>query len=175
MGIFTRWLSELGRRLRMLLRREQFNRDLQDEMGLHIELRQQEDLDRRLSPEDAHSAARRKFGNTTLLREFSGDAWGWSWLDQFAQDLRYGARAMVRAPAFTAVAVIALSLGIGASTAIFTVVNAVLLRPLAYKDPARLVTILHGGSDPVAAANYTDWRDQSRSFAAMGAAQYWSP
>jgi predicted permease len=170
-----RWLSELGRRLRMLFEREQFDRDLRDEMRLHLELRQQEHMDRSLSPEDALSTARRRFGNATWLREVSGDAWGWTWLDQFAQDLRYGARAMLRTPGFTAVAVIALALGIGASTAIFSVVNAVLLRPLAYKDSDRLVTILHSGSDPVAAANYIDWRDQSRSFEAMGAAQYWSP
>src|ERR1700722_17587721 len=102
MGATMRWLSELGRRLRMLLWREQFERDLQDEVRLHLDLREQEQIDSSLSPEDAHSAARRKFGNTTLLREVSGDAWGWNWLDQFAQDLRYGARAMVRGPAFTA-------------------------------------------------------------------------
>jgi predicted permease len=170
-----RWLTEMGRRLRMLFRREQFDRDLQDEMRLHMELRQQEHVDRSLPAEDARSAARRTFGNATLLREVSGDAWGWSWLDQLAQDLRYGARGMWRTPAFTAVAVMALALGIGASTAIFSVVNAVLLRPLAYKDSDRLVTILHHGSDPVAAANYIDWRDQSRSFEAVGAAEYWSP
>jgi putative ABC transport system permease protein len=91
------------------------------------------------------------------------------------QDLRYGVRAMRRTPGFTAVAVIALALGIGANTAVFSVVNAVLLRPLGYRDPGRLVTILHDGSDPVSVANYIDWRDQSRSFEAMGAADYWSP
>ena len=70
---------------------------------------------------------------------------------------------------------IALALGIGANTAIFGVVNAVLLRPLAYKDADRLVTILHNGTGPVATANYIDWRDQSHAFEAMGAADYWSP
>ncbi len=70
---------------------------------------------------------------------------------------------------------IALALGIGANTAIFSVVNAVLLRPLAYKDPERLVTVLHYGDDPVAPANYIDYRDQSHSFEAMGAAEWWSP
>jgi putative ABC transport system permease protein len=91
------------------------------------------------------------------------------------QDLRYGARAMRRTPGFTAVAVIALALGIGANTAVFSVVNAVLLRPLGYREPDRLVTILHDGTDPVSVANYIDWRDQSRSFEAMGAADYWGP
>jgi putative ABC transport system permease protein len=169
------WSSELGRRLSMLLRGERFDRDLQDEMRLHMELRQQEHMAQGLSPENARAAARRQFGNAALLSEVSGDVWGWRWLEHFVQDLRYGARSLLRTPGFTAVAVIALALGIGANTAIFSVVNAVLLRPLAYKDADRLFTILHDGSDPVAVANYLDWRDQSRSFEAMGAAEYWSP
>jgi putative ABC transport system permease protein len=81
---------------------------------------------------------------------------------------------MRRAPGFTAVAVIALALGIGANAAIFSVVNAVLIRPLAYKDSDRLVTILNNGDGPVAVANYIDWRDQSQSFETMAAADYWS-
>jgi putative ABC transport system permease protein len=169
------WLRELGRRLRILIRGERFDRDLQDEMRLHLELREQEHRARGLAPEDAHAAAQRRFGNATLLGEVSGDVWGWRWLENLGQDLRYGARALLRTPGFTAVAVIALALGIGANTAIFSVVNAVLLRPLAYKAPDRLVTILHYGDAPVAAANYIDWRDQSRSFEAMAAAEYWSP
>src|ERR1700733_4020444 len=101
-------------------------------------------------------------------------AW-FSATEHFVQDLRYGARGLWRTPGFTAVAVMALALGIGANTAIFGVVNAVLLRPLAYKDADRLVTILHNGTGPVATANYIDWRDQSSSFEAVGAADYWSP
>src|SRR6185312_8931959 len=77
-------------------------------------------------------------------------------------------------PGFTIVAVTALALGIGANTAIFSVVNAVLLQPLAYKDSDRLVTVLHNGTGPVSTANYIDWRDQSHSFESMGAADYWS-
>src|SRR6476469_8529231 len=94
-------------------------------------------------------------------------------LEHFVQDLRYGVRGLLRTPGFTAIAVITLALGIGANTAIFGVVNAVLLRPLAYRDADRLVTLLHDGTDPVAVANYIDWHDQSRSFEAMGAAEYW--
>jgi putative ABC transport system permease protein len=97
------------------------------------------------------------------------------WLHELTQDLRFGARSMLRTPGFTAVALIALALGIGANTAIFSVVNAVLLRPLAYRDPDRLVTLLHDGENPVAPANYLDWRDQSRSFETMAAADYWTP
>jgi putative ABC transport system permease protein len=168
-------LSELGRRLAMLFRGERFDRDLQDEMRLHLEFRQQQHRACGLSPEAARAVAQRQFGNATLLGQASGDAWGWRGPEHFAQDLRYGARALLRSPGFTAVAVIALALGIGANTAIFSVVNAVLLRPLAYKDSERLVTLLHDGDNPVAVANYLDWREQSRSFEAMAAAEYWSP
>ena len=84
-------------------------------------------------------------------------------------------RAMLRTPMFALTAVIVLALGIGATTAIFSVVDAVLLQPLAYRDSDRLVTILMNGNGPVSAGNYIDWRDQSRSFAAMSAAEDWSP
>ena len=162
------------RRLAMLWRGGRFDRELQEEMRLHVELRRQQHLDRGLSAEAARTAAERQFGNATLLGERSGDAWGWRGLENFAQDLRYGARSLARSPGFTAVAVIALALGIGANTAIFSVVNAVLLRPLAYRDAGRLVTLLHFGTAPVAAANYLDWRDQSHSFETMAAADYWT-
>jgi predicted permease len=170
-----RWLTEQFRRLMMLVRRRRFDRDLADEMRLHLELRCEEQGARGLSPGDASSAARRNFGNTALLYEHSRDAWGVDWFDRLVQDLRYGARTLRRTPGFTTVAVLALALGIGANTAIFSVVNAVLLRPLGYRDPARLLTLLHHGRDPVSPADYVDWREQSGSFEAMGAAEYWGP
>jgi predicted permease len=91
------------------------------------------------------------------------------------QDIRYAFRQLIKKPAFTAVAVVTLALGIGANTAIFSVVNAVLLRPLPYKEDGRLVVILSHGRGPVAPANFEDWQKQSRSFASMGAAEYWTP
>jgi predicted permease len=90
-------------------------------------------------------------------------------------DLRYGFRMMLKHRTFTCVAVLALGLGIGANTAIFSVINAVVLRPLRYHDPARLVTILHDGSNPVAPANYFDLAQQCRSFESIAAAQWWEP
>jgi hypothetical protein len=90
-------------------------------------------------------------------------------------DLRHGLRMLWKSPGFTTVAVITLALGIGANVAIFSVVNAVLLRPLAYQDPEKLVVVLHDGSHPVAPANFSDWKNQSHSFTSMGAAELWGP
>ncbi len=169
------WLTGFGRRLAALFLRSRFDRDMDEEMRLHLELRREEHLGRGLTPEEAQFASQRKFGNTLLLRESSADVWGWRTLEHLFQDLRYGARGLVRTPGFTFIAVTALALGIGANTAIFSVVNSVLLRPLAYQDPERLVTLLHDGRGPVAPANYMDWRNESQSYEAMGAADYWSP
>ena len=96
-------------------------------------------------------------------------------METLLQNLRYAIRTLRKSPGFTAVAVITLALGIGANTAIFSVVNAVLLRPLPYKDDSRLVVILNQGRNPVAPANFIDWRNQSQSFSQMGAAEYWAP
>ncbi len=136
----------------------------------------QEEYERRgLSADDARLAARRAYGGAELAKELHREARSFMWVEQRLKDLRYGVRSLSRTPGFTALAAITLALGIGANTAIFSVVNAILLQPLPYKDPGRLVTLLHSGADPVAVANYIDWRDQSRSFAAMGAADYWTP
>src|SRR5262249_30198539 len=91
------------------------------------------------------------------------------------EDLRYGARTLYKNSGFTAVAVVTLAVGIGANTAIFSAVNAVLLQPLPYKDPGRLVVVPHGGHNPVAPANFIDWRNQNSVFERMGAAEYWTP
>ena len=89
------------------------------------------------------------------------------------QDVRYALRQLRKNPGFTLVAALTLALGIGANTAIFSVVNAVLLRPLPYKEDGRLVVILSQGRDPVPPANFNDWREQSQSFSQMGAAEAW--
>ena len=149
--------------------------ELAREIASHLALLQ-EDFERRgLPPEEAKMAALRAYGGVEQAKELHREARSFVWIEQCFKDVRYGARNLLRTPMFTLVAAITLALGIGANTAIFSVVNAVLLRPLAYKEPDRLVTLLHIFSNPVAVANYIDWRDQSRSFEAMGAAEYWSP
>lgn len=93
----------------------------------------------------------------------------------FWSDLRFAGRSLRKTPAFTAAAILALTLGIGATTAILSVVNAVLLRPLPYANADRLVVLLHNGRNPVAPANFADWRAQTRGFTDMAAAEYWTP
>src|ERR1700686_4341114 len=139
-----KWLTEMARRLTMLLHRRQFDADLEEEMRLHLELRHQEHVDAGMSAEDARFAARRRFGNTTALQETSHVAWGWEWLENLVQDASYGVRAMRRSPGVTLVSLLSLALGIGANTAIFSLVDAVLLKSLPVKEPGRLVLFGEG-------------------------------
>jgi predicted permease len=138
------FLDEAFRRVRMLLQGKKFQNDLDEEMRTHKELREQEYRDRGLSSEAAHSAALRSFGNTTSIKETSFRTWGWSWLEGLLQDLRYGVRSMFRSPALTIVALLSLTLGIGANTAIFSFLDAIMLRSLPVKDPAQLVLSFGG-------------------------------
>jgi predicted permease len=166
---------EIWRRILFLRRRGQFDRELEEEMRFHLEMKIEENIDGGMTQEEAHYAALRQFGNHTLLREVSKEMWGFRAIETLIQDFRYGARMLLKNPGFTAVAVIALALGIGANSAIFSVVNTVLLRPLPYQDPERLMMVWEddtkGGypRDTPAAANYIDWRDQNQVFEGMAA------
>jgi predicted permease len=162
-------------RVANLFRGRTVDRELTREIEAHLALLQEEFERRGSAPEEAKYAARRTYGGVEQAKELHREARSFIWIEHLVKDVRYGARSLLRTPGFTLVAVTALAVGIGADTAIFSVVNSVLLRPLAYKDPDRLVTLLHHGTGPVSTANYIDWRDQSRSFEAMGAADYWSP
>ena len=169
------WLRILALRIKGLFGRSRRDSELDAELRAHLDALAEENVRRGMTPEDARFAARREFGGVEQTKELYRERRGLPFLDTLLQDLRFGARMLAKNPGFTIVAVLTLALGIGANAAIFSVVNAVLLRPLAYKDADRLVTILHDGSDPVAPANYFDWRDRCSSFEAMGAAEYWSP
>ena len=116
-------------------------------MRLHVDLRAQQKMQAGLSPEDARHAAVRRFGNATLVKERSHNAWGWRWLEYFLQDVGYGLRAMMRTKGITIVALLSLALGIGANTAIFSLLDAILLRSLPVEKPEELV--LFGNGNPV--------------------------
>ena len=136
--------GEFLRRLHMLLHRRRFHDELGEEMQLHLDLRQQQHIVAGLSPDTAHFLASRKFGNATHMKEKSYMTWGWEWLESFVQDAAYGARALLRSKALTIVALLSLALGIGANTAIFSLLDAVMLRSLPVKDPAQLVLLGKG-------------------------------
>jgi len=123
-------MRELLRRFRHLLHRDEFERELEEEMRHHLALSAEQRGD---------AGASRQFGNITLLREESRSMWTWTIWEQFLQDLRYGLRSMAANPLFTAIATISLALGIGANTAIFSFMDAILLRTLPVKNPQELV------------------------------------
>src|SRR3954470_11079004 len=148
--------------------------DLERELRAHLELEAEEQEENHLTSEQARFAARRALGNPTLIQENTREVWGGLWLDRLAQDLRYGARMLQNKPGFAAVAILSAALGIGANTSIFSVVDAVLLRPLPYKDAGRLVTPVNIGKDNFLGLNVADfqygaWRDQAGIFDGIAA------
>ena len=145
--------------------------DLDRELRAHLDLEAEELRAAGSSPREAMQAAQRTLGNTTLLKEAIREMSGWTSLERLSQDLRYGARLLLRSPGFSAVAIVTLALGIGANTAIFSVVNAFLLRPLPFADSSRLMrlwpTDAKRGLAPYPTTsypNFADWKTQSRSF-----------
>ena len=128
-------------RLVPCLGRRRAEQDLQEELRLHLDLERERQRDAGVPDTDALRAARRTLGNATLIRERTRDVWGWRWLDDLARDLRHAARGLRRNPGFTATVVIVLALGIGANTAMFSIVYGMLIRPLPYPDAARIVRV----------------------------------
>jgi putative ABC transport system permease protein len=130
-------------KLRALLARRKPADDLAEEIRAHLQMEEQENLESGMSAEEAHYAALRRFGNVTLTQEGSNEMWKWSWLEQLTQDVRYGLGQLRRKPGFTTVAVLTLALGIGANTAIFSLIDAVMLRMLPVQKPDELVLLKH--------------------------------
>lgn len=151
--------------------------DLQRELESDLELEEEEHRERGLSPEEARYAARRAFGNPTLIREHTRATWNRGSLERLVRDLKYGARTLLRSPGFSLISVLVMALSIGATTSLFTIVRAVLLRPLPFRDPGKLMVLYEhfrhnqggDGFNAVAPGDYRDWRSQTHGFEDMAA------
>ena len=160
--------------VRNLFRRSRAEHDLDADVRGYVDLLTDEKVRAGLAPADARRAALVELGGVEHVKDEVRDVRAGSLLESTVRDARYAVRALARRPGFTIVAITAIALGIGATTAIFSVVDSVLLRPLPYRAPNELVVVLHDGRNPVAPANYLDWKRQNTVFSSVGAAQYWS-
>ena len=155
-------------------RRSREDRELDQELQFHLAEETRLRIGRGQAPEDARHSALRDFGNVTRAKEVTREAWAWSALDRLEQDLRFSLRLLRKSPAFTALAVSALALGIGATTGVYSVVNSVLLRRLPFPRPDRLVMVWEtqpntGQPNVVQTGNYLEWRERNRVFDHMAA------
>jgi predicted permease len=165
------------RRLRSTWLGSTVSDDFNEEMRFHLEQRTDENLRRGMNARDARAEAKRRFGSVMLAQERTRDADMLRWLDELRQDVRYAARMLRRSPGFTVIAVLTLALGIGASAAVFSIVNGILLRPLPFRDPSRLVAVLDGrpaqGVDWVfdSPRRFEEWVRRNTVFDEISAAQ----
>ncbi|HWS52912.1 MAG TPA: ABC transporter permease [Pyrinomonadaceae bacterium] len=168
-------LDKVRRRLRALLRKPAVERELDEELRFHIEREAEQNVGRGMRPDEALRVALARFGRVENIKEECRDARGVRPVEEMWQDLRYGARKLRKSPGFSLVAVMTLALGIGANTAIFSVVNAVLLRPLPFEQPEQLVKVFGTNarrssfSRPHSYPNFSDLRAQNQSFEALAA------
>src|SRR5919107_3528954 len=169
-----KWFNVIAARLRALAGRESVISDIDREMRLHVEMETEENLARGMSPAEARRAAYMSFGNFDSIRDTAYTVRGGGLMETFLQDVRYGVRVLAKNKGFTAVAVLTLALGIGANTAIFSVVNDLLLRPLPYSDAGRVVMLWEvtpsgRHMNTTSRANFRQWREQGQSFESVAA------
>jgi putative ABC transport system permease protein len=169
------WFYTVPLRLRSLFRRGRVEAELDEEMRYHLERQIEANIARGMPAEEARYAALRALGGLEQRKEECRDARGIRVLEELSQDLGYALRILRKHPAFTTVSVITLALGIGANTAIFSVVSAVLLRPLPYPEPERLMQVgrSYGGNEvyPASEPKFIFWSENNQSFEAMAATQ----
>jgi len=158
--------------MRFPLWRRRQDEELDEELTAHLRMAIADRIERGELPDEAARAARLELGNIGLIKEVTRDTWGWTMVEPVMQDVRYACRTLRKAPGFTAVAILTLALGIGANTAMFSVINAVLLRPLPFPDADRLVAVseldfghvVGGVSESVSYPNFFDWRSRAQAF-----------
>lgn len=170
------WLKTLAARLRAVWNGEAVHQDIDEELQMHIRMRTQENIERGMSPEDARRDAEQRFGNRGRIKDMGWDVRGGGWLETLWQDLRYGARMLYKHPGFSLMAVLTLALGIGANTAIFSIVNGVLLRPLPYPEPDQLDTVFQQNSAMNRfGISVADFQGIEKGYAKIGSVAAFSP
>ena len=152
--------------------------ELHEELQSHLQMATNDRVQRGAQPEEAQMAALREFGNVELIKEVTREMWGWASLERLMQDLRYGLRMLAKSPGFTAVAILTLALGIGANTALFSVVNGVLFNPLPYPHPEQLVWLAESkpnfATGSISFPNFQDWQKNNQTFTSMGLSRGYS-
>src|ERR1700758_3636938 len=162
------WLKQL------FTRRRRYS-ELSESIREHLEEKIADLMDEGMTKAEAERSARREFGNVAVIEERSREIWQWSTLESTFADLGYAARKLRKSPAFTITCLLTLALGIGANTAVFSTINTILLHPLPYQDPGRLVLVserlpLEGSNDVgVSAQEYLDYQHQNSVFSEVAA------
>jgi predicted permease len=164
------WTHHVSLRLQTLFRRLRFSQRLDDELQFHLDQQIAENVAAGMTPQEARHAALRTFGNPSFLKEQTRETWGWLTLEDFLRSLYHAGRSFIRTPGFSIAATLVIALGIGATTALFTVVRSVLLNPLPFKDSSRLLRLYEYSADGKfphnnsAAGVFAEWKKQSHSF-----------
>lgn len=172
-----RLLDKLRMQLRMLFSRKHEVHRLDAELNFHLEELTAENIASGMNPMEARQAALRTFGNPLLVREQAGDTWSWNRLERLAHNVRIGIRTLARTPGFAVVSTLIIAIGIGTNAALFTVVRSVLLKPLPYRDPSRLIRLYEHSTDDkfprndVAAGIFAEWKRQNHGFSELAILQ----
>ena len=165
-----RWLEKIRMQIEMLFHRRREARRLDAELSFHLEQQIAENIAEGMNPDEARYAARRAFGNPTLLREQARETWSWNSVEMALQNMRIGVRTLARTPGFAFISILVMAIGIGANVALFTVVRSVLLKPLPFKEPERLIRLYEHSTDDKFPYNmnaggiFAEWKKESQSF-----------